>query len=109
MYQIIILKYFVTPTTSSNFVYSNPAEATSIMAEVEGLSFEDMSGAINDAERPHSSDQVLLFDPSLDNSLKVIVETFEIFYKNTGIIDSGYSTDYYDLFDPTFVNSLSEN
>jgi len=92
-----------------NFVYSNPAEATSIMAEVEGLSFEDMSGAINDAERPHSSDQVLLFDPSLDNSLKVIVETFEIFYKNTGIIDSGYSTDYYDLFDPTFVNSLSEN
>jgi NitT/TauT family transport system substrate-binding protein len=88
-----------------NFVYSNPEKSISIMAEIEGLSFDDMSDAINDADRPDSDSQKMLFSNEFENSLYELGSVYVDFYKNTGLLSS---QDVFDstLIDDHFVNNL---
>lgn len=97
-----------------DFVYSNPEEAITIMAKVEGLSFKDMSDAVNDADRPNSDKQKILFNPNSDDSLDDLAKQFLNFYKNTGILsdnplflDDDIIID--ELFVDDFVNALGHS
>ena len=94
-----------------DFVYSNPEEAITIMAKIEGLSFKDMSDAMNDADRPNSDKQKILFNSNSDNSLVDLTKQFLNFYKNTGIITDNplfVNDDIIidELFVDDFVNTL---
>ena len=88
-----------------NFVYSNPEKSISIMAEIEGLSFDDMSGAINDADRPDSNSQKMLFSNEFENSLYGLGLEYVDFYKNTGILNPQDVIDS-KLINDNFVNNL---
>ena len=92
-----------------NFVYSNPEKSISIMAEVEGLSFDEMAEAVNDADRPDSDSQKILFSKDSGNSLHVLGQTYVDFYINSGLLseNENHTDDHNTNFiDDTFVNSL---
>jgi len=88
-----------------NFIYSNPEKSISIMAEIEGLSFDDMSDALNDAHRPDSNSQKILFSNDSKDSLYSLGLEYVDFFKNTGILPDSHEFDS-KLINENFVNTL---
>lgn len=88
------------------YLDSNRDESVAIMAEIEGLSLEEMALAVNDADRPLKNEQIELFDMQNKDSVYSLGDKIVQFYINAGIFNENSDYDVNQIFNPIYVSNI---